>query len=252
MPISEIPAAELPEQIRSFVARMLPHYPTKRAVLIPTLMECQKYYGHITPEVAMGVSKLLDVPYGEVQSCLSFYTMLHTRPTGKYAIGACRTLNCELGGAAELIEHFLHRYGVEPFEVTEDGNFMLYEVECLCDCHNAPSFQIVKAGPEFKSYWVNNLTAPLLDRILDELAAGQEDALRERLVRITEKQNPPDDRKWLWIVTTNNQYPTWVELKDGEYAINDAFGKFANLKNENPVLYAELQMELKNTVGGSK
>jgi NADH-quinone oxidoreductase subunit E len=251
MTMTEIHAAELPEQIRSFVAKMLPHYPTERAVLIPALMECQKYYGSITPEVAMGVSQLLAVPYSEVQSCLSFYTMLHTRPTGKYIIGACRTLNCELGGAQELIEHFLHRHGVEPLEVTGDGNFMLYEVECLCDCHNAPSFQFIRSGSDFAAYWVNNLTEELFDRICDELAAGQEDALRERLVRVEEKVNPPDERRWVWIVTTNNQYPCWIEESGGEIVVHDAFGKFDNLEQQAPVLYAEVQQGLKQ-LGGSR
>jgi NADH-quinone oxidoreductase subunit E len=245
MPIHEIQPAELPQQILDFVKDKLPHYPTTRAVLIPTLMECQKYWGHISPEVATAVGHLLKVPYAEVQSCISFYTMLHTRPTGKYIIGACRTLNCELGGAQELIEHFFQRYNVEATEVTEDGNFMLYEVECLCDCHNAPSFQFLKNGKDFTPYWVNNLTIPLFDRILDELAAGQEDALRERLVRVEEKASKPDDRNWVWIVTTNNQYPAYWEKGQDGVVFHDAFGKFENLKNANPVLYAELELAVR-------
>jgi len=245
MPIHELQPAELPQQILDFVKDKLPHYPTARAVLIPTLMECQKYWGYISPEVAQGVSNLLKVPYGEVQSCISFYTMLHTRPTGKYIIGACRTLNCELGGAQELIEHFFSRYNVEATEVTEDGNFMLYEVECLCDCHNAPSFQFLKAGKDFTPYWVNNLTQPLFDTILDELAAGKEDALRERLVRVEEKQTKPDDRNWVWIVTTNNHYPAYWEKGIDGIVIHDAFGKFVNLKTENAKLYEEITKAIK-------
>ena len=240
MPTHEIQPAELPQQILDFVKDKLPHYPTTRAVLIPTLMECQKYWGFISPEVAQAVSNLLHVPYGEVQSCISFYTMLHTRPTGKYIIGACRTLNCELGGAQELIEHFFHRYGVEATEVTADGNFMLYEVECLCDCHNAPSMQFLKAGKDFTPYWVNNLTQPVFDAILDEIAAGKEDALRERLVRVEEKASKPDDRNWVWIVTTNNQYAAYWEKTAEGLNIVDAFGKFVNLKTENPKLYDEI------------
>lgn len=247
MPIYEIQPAELPQELRDFVTGMLRHYPTSRAVLVPALMECQKLWGHITPEVAMAVSRLLNVAYGEVQSCISFYTMLHTRPTGRYIIGACRTLNCELGGAQELIEHFFRRYSVEATEVTADGHFMLYEVECLCDCHNAPSFQFLKSGKDFQAFWVNNLTTELFDRILDELAAGQEDALRERLVRVEKKHNAPDNREWVWIVTTNNQYPAWWEHKDGELIVHDSFGKLEKLKNHNPVLYAELELALKDS-----
>lgn len=245
MPVREIQPAELPQQITDFVKAMLPHYPTTRAVLIPALMECQKYWGFISPEVATAIGQLLHVPYGEVQSCISFYTMLHTRPTGRYIIGACRTLNCELGGAQELIEHFFKRYNVEATEVTADGNFMLYEVECLCDCHNAPSLQFLKNGKDFTPYWVNNLTTPLFDAILDELTAGKEDALRERLVRIEEKGHKPDERNWVWIVTTNNQYPAYWERGAEGFKIVDGFGKFENLKNTNAKLYGEIENALK-------
>jgi NADH-quinone oxidoreductase subunit E len=245
MPIHELQPAELPQQILDFVKDKLPHYPTTRAVLVPTLMECQKYWGYISPEVGMAVAELLKVPYGDVQSVISFYTMLHTRPTGKYIIGACRTLNCELGGASELIEHFFQRFNVEATEVTADGNFMLYEVECLCDCHNAPSFQFLKAGKDFTPYWVNNLTRELFDRILDELASGQEDALRERLVRVEEKAHKPDDRNWVWIVTTNNQYAAYWEKGPEGLKVTDAFGKFATLKNDNPKLLAEIESAIK-------
>ncbi len=256
MTVFEIEAAALPEVVTSLAESMRRHYPTTRALLIPLLMECQKHYGWISPEVAMGVSKLLDVSYGEVQSCISFYTMLHTKPTGRYIIGVCRTLNCALEGALELLHHFEHKYGVEATEVTSDGMFMAYEVECLCDCHNAPSIQWLKAGQgagsqtEFKPYWVNNVTIELFDRILDELSGKIKtpegfDPLAERLVRISEKENAPDNRRWCWIVTTNSQYPVVVEQKDGEFQIEDGYGKLAGLKERNPFLWKEIQAGLK-------
>jgi NADH-quinone oxidoreductase subunit E len=257
MQVFEIEPAVLPEAVTGFVSRQRSRYPNARALLIPTLMEVQKYYGWISPEAAMGVSKLLDVPYGEVQSCISFYTMLQTKPTGKYIVGICRTLNCELEGALDLIHHFEHRFGVEPMEVTADGNFMMYEVECLCDCHNAPSIQWLKNGAgakgasgDFTPYWVNNVSIELFDRILDELSgkvpvpAGF-DPLAERLVRLTPKENAPDNRRWAWLVTTMHQYPVVIEEKNGEQVPMDGYGKLEGLKERNPHLWKEIQEALK-------
>ena len=241
----ELSRIELPEQIKQFVEQRRGRYPSVKALLVPTLMECQKYYGSVAPEAALAVSELLGLPYAEVQSVVSFYTMLLRKPVGKYVIGVCRTWNCQHAGARGLIEHFCERYSCEAGEIVKDGLFTLLEVECLCDCSNAPSAQFIKAGHEFKSWWCNNLTPQVFDAVLTELEQGKEDALRERLVRVEAKANPPDDKRWVWIVTTNNQYPAWVEQKDGEYIAHDGYGKLGSVKTENPKLHAELQGALK-------
>jgi len=245
MPVSEIQPVELPEQIHSFVKERLSQYPTQRALLIPVLMECQKYYGYISPEAAQAVGNLLSVPYGEVQSCISFYTMLFTQPTGKYIFGVCRTLNCELEGALDLVHNFEHKFNTPLGEPTPDGLFTMYEVECLCDCHNAPSIQVIKSGKDFQVWWLNNVTQTVLDTVMGEIRAGQEDALRERLVRVVNKEHAPDERRWVWIVTTVCQYPVWIEQKDNEFIPHDGYGKLDGLKQREPKLWAEIQEALK-------
>ena len=59
----DINPAELPKQITDFVKGIASQYPNSKAMLIPTLIEAQKYYGHVTDEVAMAIGKLLKVPY---------------------------------------------------------------------------------------------------------------------------------------------------------------------------------------------
>ncbi len=245
MPLVDVKQAELPEQIREFIRVNTPRYPNARAVLVPALMECQKYFGYVSPEVAAAVAAETGVPFAEVESVVSFYTMLFEKPLGKYFFGVCCTWNCEHGGAHKLTEHFLQKYGGHAGDVVADGLFTIDHVECLCDCHNAPSVQILKIGADFEAAWANNLTVELFDKILEELKAGAPDALRERLVRIEEKLNPPDKERWVWIVTTNNQYPAWIERKDGELAVHDGYGKLGGVKQSNPKLFAELQAALK-------
>jgi NADH-quinone oxidoreductase subunit E len=245
MAILELNKVDLPEQIRKFIADRRAQYPEAKALLVPALMECQKYYGQVTPEVARAVGDELALPYAEVQSVLSFYTMLSRQPTGEYVVALCRTWNCEHAGSIDLAEHFQLRFGVEPGETTADGKFTLLLAECLTDCHNAPSSQFYARGENFQATWVNNLTVELFDAVLDAVIAGEPDALRERFVRLDQKVNPPDERRWIWLVTTRNQYPAWVEEAGGEYLVHDAYGKLNDLQASNPKLFAELQAALK-------
>ena len=241
----ELQKAELPEQIRRSIEESLPHYPTPKAALVPALMECQKCFGCVTPEVAQAVAELTGVPYAEVASVVSFYTMILTKPVGQYVLGVCRTWNCEHAGARELIERFERKFGARPGETAARGLFTLIEVECLCDCGNAPSVQVVKPGRQFRCWWLNNLTPDLFEQVLDEAAKDGDDAWRERLVRIEEKANPPDDKRWIWLVTTNNQYPAWIQWIEGKYAIFDAYGKLRDVERRNPDLFLELQEALR-------
>lgn len=237
----ELSKQELPEQIVKWVEERRSKYPTSRALLVPTLMELQKYFGHVAPEMAMGVSELLSLPYPDVQSVISFYTMILDKPRGKYVIGMCCTYNCELGGAKKLFDIYREKVG-ELGGINADGLLTCLSVECLCDCHNAPSAQVLKAGREFKVWWLNNLTPEIFTTVLEELKTKGDEALRERLVRIDEKVNPPDERKWVWIVTTFNQYP--AVLKD-DGTIEDGLGKLGSIQSDNPELFKEISEALK-------
>jgi NADH:ubiquinone oxidoreductase subunit E len=210
-------------------------------------MEVQKTFGHISDGHAAAIAELLSVPVSEVESVLTFYWMLQEKTTGKYLLYVCGTWNCEHAGANKIKEAFCRHYGSEVAEMAPSGAGTVMGIECLCDCHNAPSILVTKAGHPFQNWWCNNVTVELFETILNELDSEGDIAWRERLVRIEEKQNPPDSRRWVWLVTTNNQYPCWVEQKDGELIVNDGFGKLEGLKEKNPRLFAEIQQALKAT-----
>jgi NADH:ubiquinone oxidoreductase subunit E len=237
----------LPEAVVRFYHDRRPHYPNNKALLVPVLMECQKQTGWVSEDAQEAVAKLLGVTRGEVQSVMSFYVMLLDQPSGRYLIGVCDTWNCEAAGSLGIVHDFCRREGIEPLGVTADGLFSITEMECYCDCHNAPSLQFMRRGDggDFGFWWANNVTPEIFEQIVADVRREGDGALRERLVRVEKKQNPPDNRTWVWLVTTNNQYPCWVEQKEGEFAIHDAFAKLAGLKGANPKLYAELQQALR-------
>src|SRR5438874_3366893 len=117
-------------------------YPRKRSALIPMLLLAQKEDGYIKNETVDYIAKYLDLDPSEVDSILSFYTLLRRRPVGKYHIMICTNLACLLQGSDEIEACVKRKLGVGVSEVTADGLFSAIEFECLGSCTKPPAIQI--------------------------------------------------------------------------------------------------------------
>jgi len=137
-------------------------YPRKRSALIPMLLLAQKEDGYIKPETIEYVGRYLDVNASEVDSIMSFYTLLRRQPAGKYHIMICTNLSCLLQGSDEIEACVKRKLGIGLGEVTPDGLFSAIEFECLASCTTAPVIQI---NGEF----YENLDVRKTEEILDEL-----------------------------------------------------------------------------------
>lgn len=137
-------------------------YPRKRSALIFMLLAAQKEDGYIKAETIEYVGKYLDLDPSEVDSILSFYTLLRRRPVGKYHILICTNLACLLRGSDDIEACVKKKLGVGLGEVTPDGLFSAIEFECLGSCTTAPCIQV---NGEF----YENLDVPKTERLLDEL-----------------------------------------------------------------------------------
>jgi NADH-quinone oxidoreductase E subunit len=137
-------------------------YPRKRSALIPMLLLAQKEQGYIQAETIEYVGKYLDLDPSEVDSILSFYTLLRRHPVGKYHIMICTNLACLLQGSDEIEACVKRTLGVGFGEVTRDGLFSAIEFECLGSCTTAPVMQI---NGEF----YENLDVKKTESIIDEL-----------------------------------------------------------------------------------
>jgi NADH-quinone oxidoreductase subunit E len=137
-------------------------YPRKRSALIPMLLAAQKEHGYVKAEAIEYVGKYLDLDPSEVDSILSFYTLLRRRPVGKYHILICTNLACLLRGSDDIEACVKKKLGVGLGEVTPDGLFSAIEFECLGSCTTAPCLQV---NGEF----YENLDVPKTERLLDEL-----------------------------------------------------------------------------------
>ena len=89
------------------------------------------------------VAHRLGMPPMRVYEVATFYTMLHTKPVGRYHLQVCTTTPCWLRGSDAVMEACKSFTGLaHSHAVAADGMFSLEEVECLGACVNAPVLQI--------------------------------------------------------------------------------------------------------------
>jgi NADH-quinone oxidoreductase subunit E len=152
---------KLSDQFEARFAEMLTHYPTKRSVLVPTLLYAQDELGYLTDEIIVELAQRLDLTELEVRNVISYYSMLTTKPRGKFNVQVCTNIACMLRGGEELFDHCSKKLGVGHKGTTRDGMFSLEEVECIGACSWAPAVQV---NYDFHE----NLTTAKMDKVLDE------------------------------------------------------------------------------------
>lgn len=140
---------------------MLTHYPTPRSVLVPTLLYAQDEVGYLSDEVILELADRLNLTELDVRNVISYYSMLTTKPRGKFNVQVCTNIACMLRGGEELMEHCEQKLGVGNKGTTSDGMFTLEEVECIGACSWAPAVQV---NYDFHE----NLTPAKMDKVLDE------------------------------------------------------------------------------------
>jgi NADH-quinone oxidoreductase subunit E len=149
------------DQFETRFAEMVTHYPTKRSALVPTLLYAQDEIGYLTDEVILELAHRLDLTELEVRNVLSYYSMLTTKPRGKYHVQVCTNIACMLVGGEELLDHCKKKLAVANKGTTPDGVFTVEEVECIGACSWAPAIQV---NYDFHE----NLTIDKMDRVLEE------------------------------------------------------------------------------------
>jgi NADH-quinone oxidoreductase subunit E len=117
-------------------------YPVKRSALVPMLLYAQDEVGYVSDAVVAEIAQRLDLFELDVRNVLSYYSMLRTKPAGKYNVQVCTNISCMLRGGYEILDHCKAKLGIGHKGVTPDGTFSLEEVECIGACCWAPAIQI--------------------------------------------------------------------------------------------------------------
>ena len=148
---------------RAELDELLTRYPTKMAALLPALWIVQRERGWVSDGAMAEVASLLDLTPAYVKGVVTFYTMYHERPVGRYFVQVCTTSPCGACGAEETVAALLEQTGCRELGVTSaDGRFTVIEVECLGACGFATPVMI---NEEF----IESVTPDRVAAILAEL-----------------------------------------------------------------------------------
>ena len=94
--------------------KLLKSYPPgrQRSALIPMLLYAQDEVGaHHGGIDATKCAKRLGVTPLQVDEVIGYYSMLHSKPLGKYHVQVCTNISCLLHGGDELYEHACKKLG---------------------------------------------------------------------------------------------------------------------------------------------
>ena len=148
------------EEFEARFREMVPHYPSKRSALVPTLLYAQDEIGYLSDELIAEIAGRLDLTELEVRNVISYYSMLTTKPRGKYNVQVCTNISCMVRGGEQILDHCASKLGIGNKQTTPDGMFSLEEVECIGACSWAPAAQV---NYDFHE----NLTPEKMDKILE-------------------------------------------------------------------------------------
>jgi NADH-quinone oxidoreductase subunit E len=134
----------LSPELEAKFQQLISNYPEgrQRSAMIPMLIYAQDEIGSVTKDLIEEVAGRVGVTPLQVEEVMSYYSMLHTKPLGRYHVQVCTNVSCMLVGGAELWEDACRKLGIGHKQVTADGQFSLEEVECMGACSWAPAVQV--------------------------------------------------------------------------------------------------------------
>ena len=141
-------------------------YPVKRSALVPMLLYAQDEIGYVSDAAVSEIAERIGINDLEVRNVLSYYSMLRTKPAGKYNVQVCTNISCMLRGGYGILDHCKKTLGIGHKETTADGVFSLEEVECIGACCWAPAMQV---NYDFH----DGLTPEKVDVVLQQYRDGQ-------------------------------------------------------------------------------
>ena len=89
-------------QLDALITKKITDYPTKRSFLVPMLLFIQDEIGYLTNEAIAYAAQKSELTELEVKNVISYYSLLHTRPMGKFHVQVCTNISCMLRGGEEL------------------------------------------------------------------------------------------------------------------------------------------------------
>ena len=130
------------DKLDKFFDEKMKNYPIRRSFLVPMLLYTQDELGYLSHEAIGYVAQKVGLTELEVRNVVSYYSMLTTKPRGKFNVQVCTNISCMLRGGEEIFNHCKQQLGIGHKQTTADKMFTLEEVECIGACSWAPAMQV--------------------------------------------------------------------------------------------------------------
>jgi NADH-quinone oxidoreductase subunit E len=98
--------------------------------------------GHITEPDIKNICKNTGVPYSQVYSVATFYSLLDIDKKGRHIIRVCTSPSCHLNGSDSLLSILKKQLKIDVGETTKDSKFTLEKSSCIGCCNEPPAMLI--------------------------------------------------------------------------------------------------------------
>lgn len=122
---------------------LLGQYPQQKSAIMGLFWMAQEERGHVSDDDLDFIADRLGLSRGYVDSTITFYSLYHLQPVGRYVIVVCDNVVCGLADADGLSRRFEELLDVKVGGTTADNMFTLQVTgECIAACDGAPAIQI--------------------------------------------------------------------------------------------------------------
>lgn len=132
------------EEVAAIQAAAAP-YEDKSAAAIEVLQIVQHHNGWVSDASLVAAADLLQIAPAQLEAVATFYNLIYRRPVGRHVLHYCTSVSCWMLGAEAVRDSLCRRLGVQPGEMTADGEYTLLPSVCLGACDHAP---VVMDGDE--------------------------------------------------------------------------------------------------------
>src|SRR5467141_1206479 len=120
-------SVEVEREIDSHLAK----YPVMRSAILPLMFIVQRERGYLDPPGVAYLARRLNLRITDIWEVATFYSMIYTKPVGKYHIQICKTLSCKILGEPKITEHVCNKLGIKAGQTTADGRFRVPQDDCM-------------------------------------------------------------------------------------------------------------------------
>ncbi|MFA5914994.1 MAG: NAD(P)H-dependent oxidoreductase subunit E [Burkholderiales bacterium] len=130
------------ERIDAAVAATVARYRGDPHYILQMLREIQEACDWIAPEAIDGLQQALNLPRTKIEGVAGFYSLLYTRPRGRYRVLFSDNITDRMRGNLELLARMCERLWIERGKTSEDGLVSVDTTSCTGMCDQGPALLV--------------------------------------------------------------------------------------------------------------